>query len=160
MESPVMVESLNAMGANAVPMGWAEVITSLQQGLLDGQENPYLNILMSHTYEVTPIISETGHFYNPAVVLANLQWWKSLSDFERKVFKDAARQSARYERMYFSHYSDWARDYMVKEKGAKVVPASEIDIEAFRKACQSVYDKYLPKIPDGEAMLKQIRATK
>ena len=38
MENPVMVDSMNAMGANAVPMGWAEVVTSLQQGLLDGQE--------------------------------------------------------------------------------------------------------------------------
>ena len=160
MESPVMVESLNAMGANAVPMGWAEVITSLQQGLLDGQENPHLNILMSNTYEVTPIISETGHFYNPAVVIANLQWWKSLTDFERTAFKEAAMTSARYERMYFSHYSDWARDYMAKEHRAKIVYAKEIDIEAFRKACKPVYDKYLPKIPNGEAMLKQIRATK
>ena len=159
MESPVMVDSMNAMGANAVPMGWAEVVTSLQQGLLDGQENPHLNILFANIHEICPVISETGHFYNPAIVIANLKWWNTLSDFEKKVFKDAAVMSAKYERWYIGHYNNWARDYMI-EHGAKVVYAKEIDKEAFRKAVAPVYEKNLPKIPNGEAMLKQIRATK
>ena len=159
MESPVMVDSMNAMGANAVPMGWAEVVTSLQQGLLDGQENPHLNILFANIHEICPVISETGHFYNPAIVIANLKWWNSLSDFEKQVFKQAAVTSAMYERLYIKHYNDWARDYMIKH-GAKVVYAKEVDKEAFRKAVAPVYKKNLPKIPNGEAMLKQIRASK
>jgi TRAP-type C4-dicarboxylate transport system substrate-binding protein len=52
MESPVMVDSLNAMGAQAVAMAWPEVFTSLQQGTIDGQENPLSLIYAQKFYEV------------------------------------------------------------------------------------------------------------
>jgi TRAP-type transport system periplasmic protein len=156
MESPVMVDSLNAMGAQAVAMAWPEVFTSLQQGVLDGQENPAINHIANRTMEVTPYVSLTSHFYNPAVVLVNLAWWKGLSDFERQVYQKAADTSRDYMRMWSNHYNDAALTLAETQYKNKI--ERNVDIAAFQKAVQPVYDKYLKQIPNGESLVKQIRA--
>jgi tripartite ATP-independent transporter DctP family solute receptor len=158
MESPVMVDSLNAMGAQAVAMAWPEVFTSLQQGVIDGQENPMINHLTNRTVEVTPYVSITNHFYNPAVVLVNLAWWKSLSDFDREVFQKAAETSRDYMRWWSHYYNDWAGKMAETQYKNKI--ERNVDIAAFQKAVQPVYDKYLKEIPNGETLVKQIREIK
>ena len=158
MESPVMVDSLNAMGAQAVAMAWPEVFTALQQGTIDGQENPAIIHLMNRTTEVTPYVSITNHFYNPAVVLVNLAWWKSLSDFDRQVFQRAGEISRDHMRWFISHYSEDA--LRVAETQYKNKIERSVDIAAFQKSVQPVYDKYLKQIPNGESLVKQIREMK
>ena len=158
MESPVMVDSLNAMGAQAVAMAWPEVFTALQQGTIDGQENPAIIHLMNRTTEVTPYVSITNHFYNPAVVLVNLAWWKSLSDFDRQVFQRAGEISRDHMRWFISHYSEDA--LRVAETQYKNKIERNVDIAAFQKSVQPVYDKYLKQIPNGESLVKQIREMK
>jgi tripartite ATP-independent transporter DctP family solute receptor len=158
MESPVMVDSLNAMGAQAVAMAWPEVFTSLQQGVIDGQENPAINHLNNRTVEVTPYVSITNHFYNPAVVIANLAWWKSLSDFDRQVFQKAAETSRDYMRWFSNYYDEAALKTAETQYKNKI--ERQIDIAGFQKAVQPVYDKYLKQIPNGESIVKQIREMK
>jgi len=158
MESPVMVDSLNAMGAQAVAMAWPEVFTSLQQGVIDGQENPAINHLNNRTVEVTPYVSITNHFYNPAVVIANLAWWKSLSDFDRQVFQQAAEVSRDWMRWFSNYYDEAALKTAETQYKNKI--ERQVDIAAFQKAVQPVYDKYLKQIPNGESIVKQIREMK
>ena len=158
MESPVMVDSLNAMGAQAVAMAWPEVFTSLQQGVIDGQENPAINHLNNRTVEVTPYVSITNHFYNPAVVIANLAWWRSLSDFDRQVFQKAAEVSRDWMRWFSNYYDEAALKTAETQYKNKI--ERQIDIAAFQKAVQPVYDKYLKQIPNGESVVKQIREMK
>jgi tripartite ATP-independent transporter DctP family solute receptor len=156
MESPVMVDSLNAMGAQAVAMAWPEVFTSLQQGVIDGQENPAINHIANRTVEVTPYVSLTSHFYNPAVVLVNLAWWKGLGDFDRQVYQKAADTSRDYMRMWSNYYNEAALKLAETQYKNKI--ERNVDIAAFQKAVQPVYDKYLKQIPNGESLVKQIRA--
>jgi tripartite ATP-independent transporter DctP family solute receptor len=158
MESPVMVDSLNAMGAQAVAMAWPEVFTSLQQGVLDGQENPAINHLTNRTVEVTPYVSISNHFYNPAVVMVNLAWWKGLSDFDRQVFQRAAETSRDYMRWWSNVNNEAALQTAETQYKNKI--ERSVDIAAFQKAVQPVYDKYLKQIPNGESIVKQIREMK
>jgi len=158
MENPVMIDTLNAMGASALPMAVPEMLTSLRQGVIDGQENPAIVHLNNRTVESTPYVSITNHIYNPAVVLVNLAWWKSLSEFDRGIFQRAADVSRDYERQWCNLYNDLSLEIAETQYKNKI--ERNVDIAAFQKAVQPVYEKYLKQIPNGEALVKQIRETK
>lgn len=79
MDNEVHIASFNQMGASAVPMAFSEVFTSLQQGILDGQENPYSNIKLSGFNEVQKYVINTNHIYDPVPVLFSKVTWEKLS---------------------------------------------------------------------------------
>jgi TRAP-type C4-dicarboxylate transport system substrate-binding protein len=66
MQNPVYVDSFKALGANAVPMAWTEALTALQQGTVDGQENPLNVIVAFKLYETQKHLALTRHAYAPA----------------------------------------------------------------------------------------------
>ena len=78
MQNPVYVDSFKALGANAVPMAWTEVLTALQQGTVDGQENPLNVIVAFKLYETQKYLSITRHAYAPAPIIMSLATWKKL----------------------------------------------------------------------------------
>ncbi len=154
MQNPVYVDTFKALGANAVPMAWTEVLTALQQGTVDGQENPLNVIYAFKLYEVQKYLAMTRHAYAPAVVMMSLKTWKRLPEKYRKVIQEAAQKAAEYERSYDnSKESEWLA--FIKKKGMVVTYP---DIEAFRKAVKPVYDKYAPKF--GVKLVEAIINTK
>ena len=158
MESPVMVDSLNAMGAQAVAMAWPEVFTSLQQGVLDGQENPAINHLTNRTVEVTPYVSITNHFYNPAVVMVNLAWWKSLMI---SIVRSSSAPPRRRGTICGGGATSTTKSHFKRRRrNTRTRSNGNVDIAAFQKSVQPVYDKYLKQIPNGESIVKQIREMK
>ena len=93
MQNPVYVDSFKALGANAVPMAWTEVLTALQQGTVDGQENP-LNVIMAFKlYEMQKYLSITRHAYAPAAILM------SMTHLEKAQPRPSRRSSRRRPRM-------------------------------------------------------------
>lgn len=83
-----------AMGANATPIDFAEVYLALQNGTVDGQENPLPTIFAKKFYEVQKFISLTGHIQDSLVTLASPSLWKKLSPEDRAIFADVYRESA------------------------------------------------------------------
>ena len=80
IQIPIVIDTFNALGANAVPMPLPEVYTALETGAVDGQENPYALIESSKYQEVQKYISTTRHIYNPLVVLFSKKTWDKLSE--------------------------------------------------------------------------------
>ncbi|MBK5928685.1 TRAP transporter substrate-binding protein [Rhodobaculum claviforme] len=94
MENRVHMAAFEGMGAAPTPMAFPEVFGALQQGVVDGQENPITVITASRFWEVQRYVTLTGHVYSPAVVLGSPFLIDGLSEEEQGWFLEAARASA------------------------------------------------------------------
>ncbi len=98
MENPVHIAAYKGLGIVTTPMAFPEVFTALQQGTVDGQENP-LSVIMSAKFDqVQKHLSLTGHVYSPAIFLMNKAEFEKLSATDKTAFIDAAREGTRANR--------------------------------------------------------------
>jgi TRAP-type transport system periplasmic protein len=86
-------DTVNGLGAIGVPMGWNEVITAAQQGVIDGGDLPVVNMIALKVYEVSKYFSMTGHNYGSTVVIMNLALWNSLRPDQQKLLLDTGREA-------------------------------------------------------------------
>ena len=93
MENPIHIAAWNAFGANPTPMSFAEVFTAMQQGTIDGQENPLAIIDANAFYEVQNYIVFTQHCYVPHVIAMNMDSWNSLSANQQRALEVAFEQA-------------------------------------------------------------------
>src|SRR5699024_5054895 len=84
-ESNLRIETFEVLGASALPMSFSEVFTSLQQGTIDGQENPLSVIENSSFYDVQEYLTVTNHVYSPASLFINLNTWEELSEEHQNI---------------------------------------------------------------------------
>ncbi len=94
MQNKVHMAAFSGMGASPTPMAFPELFSALQQGVVDGQENPVTVISSSKFWEVQKYVSLTGHVYSPAIILASPSLWSNLSDEEKTWFEAASKASA------------------------------------------------------------------
>jgi tripartite ATP-independent transporter DctP family solute receptor len=98
MENPVHIQAYKAFGIIPTPMAFPEVFTALQQGTVDGQENPLSVITAAKFEQVQKHLSLTGHVYSPALLLMNKSAWDKLSADDKKAFTEAAREAVKANR--------------------------------------------------------------
>ena len=128
--APLYLMFTKSVGANATPIAFAEVYLALQQGTVDGQENPLPTILAKKFYEVQSHIMLSGHITESLLTIVGTHVWGRLSEPEKKIFEEVLLQAA-------SRVSDQTRASEQKladefrKLGKTVV---EVDREAFRKA--------------------------
>jgi tripartite ATP-independent transporter DctP family solute receptor len=156
MENPVHLASVRQLGAQAVPMSWGEVYTSLQTGVIDGQENPVAIVYAFKLSEVQNYLSLTGHFYSPAPLSMSFKKFKALKPEYQQALLDAALKAAAYERKLIRD-NEAKQLAALKEQGMVV---SDVDKAVFVEAMAPVYEQFGKKYPGWQAVLKQIRATK
>jgi TRAP-type transport system periplasmic protein len=155
MENNVHMDSFKAMGADPTPMSFTELFTALQQGVVDGQENPVPIILTSRFYEVQEHMTLTEHFYSPAALLISQQVFDGLTEKQQKAIQEAAAEGAEYERELVAKMEkEMVAD--LKENGMKVVES--VDKKAFQEATKGVYDQYSEQF--GADLIKKIQETK
>jgi len=98
MENPVHVAAYKGLGIVTTPMAFPEVFTALQQGTVDGQENPLSVIMASKFDQVQKHLSLTGHVYSPGIFLMNKANFDKLSADDKQIFLDAAKEGAKANR--------------------------------------------------------------
>jgi TRAP-type transport system periplasmic protein len=154
MQNPVYVDSFKALGTNAVPMAWTEVLTALQQGTVDGQENPLNVIVAFKLYETQKYLTITRHAYAPAPIIMSLATWKKLSQPQQALVHKAAQDAAEFERAWDNKMeADW-----LKELEAKGMEVRTPDLKPFRDAVKPVYQEYGAKY--GQSLIDSIINTK
>lgn len=129
--------SMEAIGFQTVVMPITDVYLSIQQGIVNGQENPVDTIKSLRFYEVAPHITLTRHVYSPLPLTVAEKTWQSFSDDDKEAVLKAAVESAAFSRNLVKSSVDSQLTEM-QEDGADV---SSPDIEPFRKAVESVYSK-------------------
>ena len=97
-DSPVSLAIFEALGANPTPMSFGELYTALEQGTVDGQENPLALIYSAKLYEVQKYVSLTGHIYSPMVLAISEKTYQELGEELQKLVQEAADEAKAYER--------------------------------------------------------------
>ena len=156
MNSKLMVESVQALGASAVAMNQGEVYTALQQGVLDGWENNPPTIVTFRMYETGCIyFAWTHHLAVPDILLAGGKFRRKLNDREREWLEQAARQTVIEQRQLWKEYEAKALEEM-RANGMKI---NEVDIELFKARVEPVYTEYYEKYGDlFEQLCETIRS--
>lgn len=138
MENPVYIDTFKTLGANAVPMAWTEALTALQQGTIDGQENPVNVIYAFKLNETQKYLSMTKHTYAPALFLMSKKVFATFDKDTQAILVKAAQEAAQHERKWNAEQMD-GQLKALKEKGMEII---EPDSKAFQAAVKPVYDKY------------------
>lgn len=139
MENKVHMDGYRTFGMLPTPMAFPEVFTALQQGTVDGQENPIPIITTAKFSQVQKHLSLTGHVYSPALLLVSQQVWSKLGDADKKVFQDAARASAAAQRKKVDE-DDANGVAQLEKEGMQVV--RNVDRKAFQEALKPAYAAY------------------
>lgn len=141
---PITVDIFTALGASPTPMAFSELYIALQQGVVDGQENPLINIHSSKLYEVQPFISNTNHKYEATPFLASKIVFDALSAEDQKIVRDAAVEAGTLNRQMVHDQTESLRG----ELEAAGVKFNDVDPAPFVAATQSVYDKWRAQYPE------------
>ena len=91
--SKVFADTVSSLGAVAVPLGWAEVITAAQQGVIDGADLPVVNMVPLKAYEVSKYYALTGHNYGATLIAMNLAMFNALTPAQQKLVIDTSREA-------------------------------------------------------------------
>lgn len=145
-ETPAVVEGWKQLGASPTPISFTELFTSLQTGVVDGQENPYEIILNNSFYEVQDTLNETYHNFPVRTLIMNKQKYDALSPNEKKILEDKWIDVAKYiDNMYREKESYYKEQ--LKEKGMKFV---KTDIDSFRQKSRETTKKLATEIFGAE----------
>ncbi len=139
MENKVHMDGYRTFGILPTPMAFPELFGALQQGTVDGQENPIPVILASKFSQVQKHLSLTAHVYSPALLLLSPKVWNKLSDADKKVFVEAAKKAAIAQRKKVNDDENNGIAQLEKD-GMKVTRT--VDGAAFREALKPAYASY------------------
>lgn len=153
MENPVHIRAFEAAGMEPTPMAFPELFTALQQGTVDGQENPIPVITSANFQEVQKYLTLTGHVYSPAVVIASPFVWDGLSDEEKGWFEEAAAASVEATRAEVARVE---KEGVAQLQAAGMEVVTDIDKAAFQEAVSPAYNDYQDRFGD---VIERIRAT-
>jgi len=154
-QSPASVAMANAFGAAAAPMGFGEVYTAIQQGVIDGAENNELALTNNKHGEVAKYYTYNKHQMVPDMLVANLKFLNSLSPEEYQVFKEAASKSTEVELEEWDKSIEEAKKIATDDMGVEFI---DVDINAFKQKVLPLHEKMLnenPKICDLYEHIKE-----
>ena len=141
IQVPIFIDIYNTLGANAVPMPFPELYTALESKAVDGQENPLPTIEAARFPEVQKHLSLTRLVYDPLVVLFSKKTWDRLSEDERKVVADAAKEATSYQRK-LNREREAAMVKNATAKGLLVNDVSAAERERMREQLRPVVEKH------------------
>lgn len=156
-ETPILISWLENLKAIPTPIAYTELYTSLQQGVVDGQDN---GIFLSHSakyYEVQKYYTLTNHIYSPAALVINDRFYAKLSDAHKKIVESAAISARDYQRKLNSELRS-SRLAEMKKAGLQVSELSPAAVEQFRTSAKPVYEKM--KAVVDQNLVKQILAVR
>ena len=146
-QGKVFADTVNGLGASAVPMGWTEVIPAVQQGVVDGADLPVANIFNLKAYEVSKYASLTFHNYSPTMTVINPGIWKALSPEHQKLLQDIAMQAQTRMRNDTESVDSLAGAKKLLEPVGMVV--NQADVAAFRKVAEkNIWPQYKKIFPE------------
>lgn len=155
MESQTAIDMVKYLGGSPTPIAWGELYTALQQGIVDGAENNLPSFYLSRHYEVCKNFIMDEHTALPDELLIGTPLWNKLSDQEKQWLKEAAEESAQYEKKIW-HEAELHALEEVKKAGVTVRDA---DKSEFRELVQPMYTEF-KKDPKMKKIIEEIQEVK
>ncbi len=151
--SPVHIEIFKALGVDPTPMDFGELYTALQQKTVDGQENPYINILQANIYDVNDTIVETEHVFQVAGLLVSPKTWEKLTPEQQGYLEEATAYATEVERKACENDNEAAKEKLTTELGMKLVTLDKSELQI---KTAPVYDNH-PELAD---LVEKVRSYK
>jgi TRAP-type transport system periplasmic protein len=148
------VRMFEAYGANPTPLAFAEVFVALQTGVMDGQENPYVNIHAGRFQEVQRYLSETRHVYTPSFPVVSVQRFNAYPEEVQEAILEEGMGLTPWVYELAERLDTEVRDELI----AAGMEFNEADREAFVAASQQVYDLFAEEVPGGKELIDQALA--
>jgi tripartite ATP-independent transporter DctP family solute receptor len=145
--SELMLETFRAVGANPTPLDIAELYQALQQGVVDGQENPYDNMLVRNFDEVQTYLSNTGHIFSWSTTFMNKDAFDSLGAEAQAAIREAMAKAVAEQRQLAQTKNREARDALI-QRGMIYDEIPREELASFREATRPVYDLVRQKVGD------------
>jgi len=152
MENPVHMQAYKQFGIIPTPMAFTEVFTALQQGTVDGQENPLSVISAAKFVQVQKYITLTGHVYSPALILMNKAKWDKLSPADKQAFNEAVKEAIKANR---ARIDDDERRVVGELKAGGMTVVEVVDKSKFQATLQPTFVEFGKKF--GQANIDKIR---
>ena len=149
--NPMFVDMANALGANGVAMGYDQVFSALQTGVIDGAENNPPSFVFDNHYTVAKHFTLTEHLIVPEILVFSRKTWDTLAKDDQEQLRAAAREAQKEERVLWQAYEKRAMD---KARAGGVQIVERIDKQPFQQAVKPVWDKYGPRFA---AMIKRVQ---
>ena len=137
--SKTRILAFEKLGATPVTMNIGELYLALQQGTVDGQENPLGNIKAFSWHEVQDYLSLSSHVYTPITLVMNVARWDGLSDDHNAAVERAAQKAVEHSREYGAN-----NDATLLDELSQSMQVNEIDLEAFQEAAKPIWDEIAP----------------
>ncbi len=150
--NPMFVDMMNALGGNGVAMGYDQVFSALQTGVIDGAENNPPSFVFDNHYQVAKYFTFTEHLIVPEILVMSRKTWDALSKEDQALVRKFAREAQVEERELWKAYEAKALE---KAKAAGIQFTEIADKAPFQAAVKPVWDKYGPRFADT---IKRIQA--
>lgn len=154
MDSQMAIDMMNNLGGSATVMGYSDIYTGLQQGVIDGAENN-VTALRDHG-DVAKYYSFDEHTRIPDIVVLSADVWNSMSDAQKEVLKTCAQAATDEYKAAWKAFEDEVLEAAVNNNGVELV--RDVDIAAFQDAVAPIYDNLKVTEPDVYAVVEKIRA--
>ncbi|MHA6631974.1 DctP family TRAP transporter solute-binding subunit [Pseudonocardia sichuanensis] len=141
--SDVLRSQFEKWGASSTPLAFAEVYNALQQGVVNGQENPYSNIESQNMHTVQSHITESNHGYIGYVLVINNQFFESLPPDLQEVVQSSADEASTYNREVAAKLNSDARTTIEQAGTTTILDLTPEERQAFKDAVvPSVWEQY------------------
>jgi tripartite ATP-independent transporter DctP family solute receptor len=152
MENDIHMNAYQQYGASPTPMAFGELFIALQQGTVDGQENPAILINTSKFYEVQKYMSLTGNFYSPSVLMINKGILDRMTADQRNGVIRAANEAKTWQRK-FSQDNTAAAIANIRANGTTV---TEVNLDEWIAASQATYRDFQGRL--NQDYIRKIQA--
>ena len=154
--NPIFIDMANAMGGNGVAMGYDQVFSALQTGVVDGAENNPPSFVFDNHYQVAKFYTIDEHLIVPEMLVFSKKAWDAMSKEDQALLVKFSKEAQQEERKLWEVYEQQAME-KARAAGIQIIQVSDADKKAFQDAVKPVWEKYGPKYA---ATLKRIQEVK
>jgi tripartite ATP-independent transporter DctP family solute receptor len=152
--SAVMADMIKALGADAIELPYGQVLTGLTTGLIDGAENNWPSFVTTNHFKAARYYTLTEHTMTPEVLIMSAAAWRGLSEEDRRIFRDAARESNLFMRAQWTSLEERSRR---EAAAAGIVVIKDFDRRPFERAMTEIYAK-AGRDPTIARLIERIRS--
>lgn len=153
MDSQMAIDMMSALGGSATVMGYSDIYTGMQQGVVDGAENN-VTALRDHK-DVTKYYCFDEHTRIPDIIVISSSVWNQMSDSQKEIMTTTAQKMTED---YKTAWADFENEVLADAEAAGVELVRDVDIAAFQEACQSIYDNLQTSSPAVYSYVERIQA--
>ena len=151
-----ILQTMGAFGASVTPIAYSELYMALKTGVVDGQENPWVNIVSEKMYEVQKYATAINYIYMPGPFCVGLDWWEALSAEEQRMVGEAAEVATQYTN-YVTESSNEAYKQKCIAEGMEIYVLNDAERQAFIDMAQPVYDYFIKEGASTQTLIELIQ---